>query len=61
MPIPQTDLVTEATEHNQEFTEKIFGEGWSWKVWIRLPGKHRSCVYAAIELCDLLPTSVTSV
>jgi hypothetical protein len=26
--IPQTDLVTEATEHKQEFTEKDSGAAW---------------------------------
>ena len=32
---PQTDLVTEVTEHKQEFTEKDFAV-WSWSVWIHL-------------------------
>jgi hypothetical protein len=46
-PIPQTDLVTEATEHEREFTEKDF-RGSSRKVWIHLPGENNSPILAGL-------------
>jgi hypothetical protein len=39
----KVELVTEATEHSQEFTEEDLG-GWARKVWIHLPGKYHNDV-----------------
>jgi len=50
MNLPQTDLVTEATEHKQEFTEKDF-RIWSWGVWIHLVGEAHDCIYSDATLC----------
>ena len=46
----QTDLVPEATEHEQEFTEKGLGT-WGRKVWIHPRCEHRCCVCSDAILC----------
>jgi hypothetical protein len=50
LPKPQTDFVTEATEHKHEVTEEDFGL-WSWKVWVHLVGETRDCIYSDATLC----------